>query len=152
MRGSEIDKGRVFFRNFDKCRSKRDGWASRSRVTTLSRPGLLLHLGKRGRGFLDVSQAGLARHSIGAASDDWAGLPVWRRWIRISQTIQATLGKCLAGRRSGRGDQLCAVLPSRSKIVESSAEITALIDLATTLQCVSFYGAAESSPVRGFLV
>jgi transposase len=32
------------------------------------------------------------------------------------------------------------VLPSRSKIIESSAEIPALIGLATELQCVSFCG------------
>ena len=87
-----------------------------------------------------VDQFELARHSIGAASDDWAGLPVWCLWIRISQTIQATLRQCLAGRLSGRGDQLRAALPSRSKIVESSAEITALIGLATRLRCVSFCG------------
>jgi hypothetical protein len=45
-----------------------------------------------------------------------------------------------AGCLSGCGDQLCAALASRSKIVESSAEITALTDLASTLRCVSFGG------------
>jgi hypothetical protein len=92
------------------------------------------------KGQVEQIQAGLARHSIGAGPDDWAGLPVRRLWIRISQTVQAARRKCLAGRLSGRGDQFCAVLPSRSEIVEGSAEITALVDLASTLRCVSFGG------------
>ena len=96
------------------------------------------------------TRAGLAR----------PGAPQMRRaWLtrrRVAQSSQVAHHSCVADRGVSRRDhQLSAVLPSRSKIIRISAEMTALIGLASRLQCVSFCGfllwlhVASTSLVRG---